>query len=187
MQREKLLAGMLYALAVYAGIAVVSCAVFAGVWQPGDIWGTSMSTQFYYMAAMGMRIPFVTWVPFTVRGYLTAVLLLGAAVVLVFYVFGYLAGLMAKNSYAGFVILFAAAAVNFEAVILAGNGAQWEIFETAMWSPVMFWWMQPLWFSDMGINAVVPWQECWTGILCLTAAGVFLYLGFRYFYRKDLK
>ncbi len=186
-QTDKFLAGLFYALTAYAVIAAVSCAAFACIWQLGDIWNTDVCTQFYYVTVMAAEIPFVTWIPFTMCSYLAAVLLSGMAVSAVFYILGYVTGLAVQNSYAGFIVLAAACALNFEAVLLAGNQAYWGFFEAAMWTPVMLWWMQPLWFTDMGMHAVVPWQECWVFLLCLTAAVSFLYLGFRYFDRKDLK
>lgn len=185
-QKEKLAAGALFAAAGYLAAAVISCAVFAAVWQLGDIWKTNMSTQFYYVSSMGLELPFVSWVPFTVRGYLAAVLAMGAIAVLVFYGMGYFCGLVMKNSYAGFLVLCAFLALDFELILLAGDHAQWEVYEAALWSPAAFWLLQPLWFSDMGISALVPWQECWTALLCLGVTGILLAAGLRYFYKRDM-
>lgn len=184
---EKYIAGCICALGAYAAIAFVSSAVFAGVWRLGEIWETNMSTQFYYVYVAGIKVPFVPWISFHMWGYLGAVLALGAVVVALFYGIGYTIGLLTKNSYAGFLLLFIVLAVNFEVVMLAGDSAQWMIYEAAMWSPLMLWWLQPLWFSDMGINALVPWQESLTAALCLLVSAVLLMAGMRFFYRKDLK
>ena len=185
-QREKFCAGLLCALAAYGVTAAVSCGVFAGVWRLGEIWETNMSAQFYFISSMGVKLPFISWADFTMRSYLAAVLALGAVVAVVFYLLGYLAGLLAKNSYVGFTVLFVLCALNFEIVLLAGDQGRWGIYEAALWTPVFFWWSHPLWFSDMGINAVVPWQECIAGALCVAKAAVLLIWGFRHFYRKDL-
>ncbi len=64
---------------------------------------------------------------------------------------------------------------------------RWGIYEAAMWTPFLLWWQQPQWFSDMGINAIVPWQECRTAGVCMGASVILLYAGFWYFARKDLK
>lgn len=186
-QREKLLAGLLYAISMYAMLALASCAVFAGSWHLGGIWETHMSTQFYEVYSMGIRLPFVPWTDFTMSGYLAAVLLLGMVLVVIFYLPGYLAGLLAQNSYIGFAAVFVASALNLEVIMLAGNAGSWGIYETAMWTPAGFWLLHPLWFTDMGIHAVVPWQECAVGALCLITAIVLSGCGFRYFNRKDLK
>lgn len=185
-QREKCFAGLLYAAAAYGILAAVSCLAFAGVWQLGGIWDTNMATQFYEISYMGMRLPFVPWADLTMRSYLAAVLVLGLDVTAVFYMLGYLAGLLTKNSLAAFLLLLVLAALRFEIVMLAGNAGNWGIYEAALWSPVMFWWSQPLWFSDMGIHAVVPWQECAVGGCSLLLAGLLLVMGYRYFDRKDL-
>lgn len=186
-QREKLLAGLLFAAAMYVLLALVSCAVFAGSWRLGEIWETHMSTQFYDAYSMGIRLPFVPWADFTMRGYLAAVLLLGLVLAVVFYLLGYLAGLLAKNSYAGFAAVFVASALNLEVIMLAGNAGSWGIYEAAMWTPAGVWLLHPLWFTDMGIHAVIPWQECTAAALCLAAAAVLLSCGFCYYNRKDLK
>lgn len=185
-QREKFCAGLLYVLAVYGVTAAVSCGAFAGAWKLGGLWDTNMSTQFYFISSMGMKLPFIPWRNFTMRGYLAAVIALGAVVAAVFYLLGYLAGLLAKNSYIGFTVLFVLGALNFEVVMLAGDRGIWGIYEAALWTPVIFWWSHPLWFSDMGMNAVVPWQECLVGALCMVGAAVLLAWGFRRFYRKDM-
>ena len=185
-QREKFCAGLLYALAAYGVTAAASCSVFAGVWRLGEIWETNMSAQFYFISSMGMKLPFIPWADFTMRSYLASVLALGAVVAVVFYLLGYLAGLLAKNSYVGFTVLFVLCALNFEIVMLAADRGSWGIYEAALWTPVIFWWSHPLWFSDMGINAVLPWQECIVGALCLAGAAMLLIRVFRHFYRKDL-
>ena len=184
--REKLLAGFFYTMAVYSVTAQVSYMVFAFVWQLGDIWNTNMSTQFYTISASGMEVPFVPWMDVTLRGYLVAVVMLGAGVAVLFYLLAYLAGLLTKNSLKAFLVLFAAFALNFELIMLAGDAGRWGLYEAALWTPVFFWWSQPLWFSDMGIQAVIPWQECAVGTLCLVAAVLLLVYGFHYFSRKDL-
>lgn len=186
-QIEKLAAGALCAIASYVAITGVSSAVFAAVWKLGDIWEADMSTQFYSIASMGLKLPFIPWTTFTLRGYFMAVLAMGGIVVLVFYSIGYFWGLVMKNSYAGFVFLLASVALNFEWIMITGNNAWWGLYEAALWTPVAFWWFQPLWFSDMGISALVPWQECAVGLLCAIMAGVLLAAGLRYFNHKDMK
>lgn len=185
-QREKGFAGLLYAAAAYGMLAVVSCLIFAKAWQLGRIWDTDMATQFYGIHYMGMELPFVPWADFQMHSYLAAVLSLGLVLVVIFYMLGHLAGLMAKNTYTAFLTVLILAALRFEVVLLAGDAGKWGIYEAALWSPVMLWWSQPLWFSDMGIHAVVPWQECAVGAFCLLLSGVLLALGYGYFCRKDL-
>lgn len=185
-QREKSCAGLLYAVAAYGFQAVVSCLIFANAWQLGGIWDTDMATQFYNFYAMGRKLPFVPWADFQMRSYLAAVLTLGLALVVVFYMLGNVAGLLVNNGYAAFLILLVLAALRFETALLAGNAGNWAIYEVVLWSPVMLWWLQPLWFSDMGIHAVIPWQECVAGALCILLCGLLLALGYRHFYRKDL-
>lgn len=185
--KEKFAAGAFSAVLAYAAIAGISSAVFAAVWQLGDIWKADMSTQFYFISSMGLKLPFISWRTFTLGGYFMATLALGGIVVFVFYGLGYFCGLVMKNSYAGFVVLSASAAFNFELIMLAGSQGLWGLYEAVLWSPAAFLWFQPLWFSDMGISAVVPWQECAVGLFCVVITVLLLTVGFRYFKQKDMK
>lgn len=186
-QREKFLTGLLYTVTMYGILALASSVVFAAFWRLGEIWTTHMSTQFYAVYSMGMRLPFIPWADglSSMRGCLAAVLLLGMVLAVAFYLFGYLAGLLAKNSYVGFLSVCLLCALNFELIMLAGNAGRWGIYEAAMWTPAAFLGSHSLWFTDMGINAVIPWQECAVAALCLVQAAVLLSCGFRHYYRKD--
>lgn len=185
-QLIKAAAGLLASLTAYVLLAAVSVLVFAAVIRPGSIWAASVSSQFHYQNVLGLRLPFITWIPFTTAGYLSAVLALGAAAVTIFYGFGFLSGLTAGNTYKGFLLCFAGFALNFEALVLSGEGGLWMLYEALQWTPAAFWWNQPAWFTDMGISALLPWQESLVAVFCTLFCTGLLLIAFRRFYKEDI-
>ena len=136
-----------------------------------------MSSQFNYITAFGMRLPFLTWTSFSVAGYLWATLALGLAVVIIFHGLGFAAGLIANSAYRGFLLLLVPAALNFEIMMLAGDNSLWLLYQLIQWSPVTLWWFQPLWFTELGTVTALPWQECMEAVFCMAAgAGILLSL-----------
>lgn len=185
-ERAKFAASFLSALFAYLLLTVFSIGLFILLWNMGPIWGANMSSQFNYISTMGIGLPFITWKPFTIAGYLCATLGLGAVVVLVFHGFSFVTGMVTNDTYKGFVLLLVLAALNFAVLWLAGDSGNWMLYQLIQWSPVTFWWFQPLWFTDIGIAAVLPWQECWEAVFCTGLCIVLLLLAGRYFHRKDV-
>jgi hypothetical protein len=91
-QYAKVTASALSILLSYLFLAAATVAVFELLWKPGLVWNASMSSQFSYYTAAIYKLPFITWIPFTVRGYLVATLALGMAVVLIFHGLGFISG-----------------------------------------------------------------------------------------------
>lgn len=186
-QKSKLVASAIAALVAYGFLATASLAVFALAWRLGPIWDASMSSQFYYVTSMGAIFPFLTWSQFTVGAYLAATLLLGAAVVLIFQLLGFAAGLFVGNAYYGFVLCFLFAVLEFGAMMLCGDGGLWSLYQMIQWTPIPLWWGQNLWFTGLAFETVVPYQECWSALLCLITMGVLTFALYRRFQRKDVK
>ncbi|MHB8061787.1 MAG: hypothetical protein ACYDG2_04000 [Ruminiclostridium sp.] len=185
-QYAKAASSALSALLSYLILAVATVAVFELLWKPGAIWNASMSSQFNYYTAVIYKLPFITWAPFTVRGYLAATLVLGAAVVLIFHGLGFIAGLLTGDAYKGFLAFLAFAVFNLAAQMFSVNAGLWELYQLAQWLPLNLWWFQPIWFTEMGVGAVLPWQECWTAVFCGLATLALLYVTSRHFRKKDV-
>lgn len=185
-QRAKFAASTLSALGTYVLLAASSVGVFALLWDMGPIWNASMSSQFNYIISMGLELPFVTWKRFTVAGYLAATLGLGAMVVLLFHGFGFVFGLLTGDAYKGFVVFLMLGALNFATLVMTGDSGEWLLYQLVQWSPVTLWWFQPLWFTDMNIATVFPWQECWETVFCTGLCIGLLMLARRYLHRKDV-
>ena len=145
-----------------------------------------MASQFNYVTAFGMKLPFLTWTSFSIAGYLAATLALGLAVVLLFHGLGFAAGLIANSAYRGFLLLLIPAALNFEVMMLAGDSSLWLLYQLIQWSPVALWWFQPLWFTDLGAGAVLPGQECAEAVVCLAAGAGLFWASYRHYLKKDV-
>ena len=185
-QREKWAASLISAVFAYGLLAGSMLAVFAGVWRLGAIWKGNMSSQFYYVGDLGVKLPFVSWADFSIAGYLAAVLFLGAVVVIVFHGIGFFAGLTTHHAYRGFILFFVLMVLNFELMLLAGNSGLWGLYEIVQWSPMALWWFQPIWFSELGASTLIAWQECWVALFCLSGCALLLIAAFRWFYKKEL-
>ncbi len=185
-QAGKLIASAMTALGAYGLLAGLSLLAFSLAWRLGPIWEASMSSQFYYISALGRAFPFLSWTHFTIAGYLTATMLLGGAVVLIFHLLGFAFGLFTGNAYSGFLACVLFAALSFGAMILCGDGGFWLSYLLLQWTPIALWWGQPLWFTGLDLGSIVPFQECRTALLCWAVlAGVVLIL-YRRFCGKDV-
>lgn len=185
-QREKWAASLISAVFAYVLLAGSMLIVFVGVWRLGAIWKGNMSSQFYYVADLGVKQPFVSWADFSIAGYLAAVLALGAVVVIVFHGIGFFAGLTTHHAYRGFLLFFALMVLNFELMLLTGNSGLWGVYEIVQWSPMALWWFQPIWFSELGASTLIAWQECWVALFCMSGSVLLLIVAFRHFYKKEL-
>lgn len=185
-QLSKAAASGLSAAAAYAFLAACAVLVFACVWRLGSIWDANMSSQFNYITAFGMRLPFLTWTSFSVAGYLWATLALGLAVVIIFHGLGFAAGLIANSAYRGFLLLLVPAALNFEIMMLAGDNSLWLLYQLIQWSPVTLWWFQPLWFTELGTVTALPWQECMEAVFCMAAGAGILWASYRHYLKRDV-
>lgn len=185
-QREKAAAGLLSSVLSYGILAGTTVLGFQAAWRPGKIWQASMSSQFYYVGDLGVKLPFVAQLDFTVAGYLAATIFLGLFVVVLFYGLGYCAALFAGNAYQGFLMVLLLVAVNFEGIMITGDSGQWLLYESMQWTPAAFWWNQPVWFSELGASTLVPWQDCKVAVFCMVLCGLALLGAFRHFYNKQL-
>lgn len=186
-QKSKLAASAIGALAAYALLAAGSLLVFVLAWNLGPIWSASMSSQFYYVRATGVVFPFLTWSHFTVGAYLGATLLLGGAMVLIFHLLGFGAGLIMGNTYYGFVLCFLFVVLEFGALMVCGNGGFWSLYQIIQWTPIALWCGQNLWFTGLEFGPTVPYQECLAALVCLIALGLLVFVLYRRMLKKDVK
>lgn len=185
-QREKWTASLISAVLAYGLLAGSMLLAFAGVWRLGAIWKGNMSSQFYYVVDLAVKLPFVSWADFSIAGYLAAVLALGAVTVTVFHSLGFFAGLMTHHAYRGFLLFFVLMVLNFEMILLTGDSGLWGLYEIVQWSPMALWAFQPLWFSELGASTLVAWQECWVALFCIGVCALLLIAAFQHFYKKEL-
>lgn len=185
LQTTKYLVSLFSALLSYLFLIVSGISVFCGVWDMGSVWNNSISSQFHHRKIAVFKIPFITWKPFTVVEYLIAMLLLGAVVLFVFHAVSFGFGMVSGDTYRSFLILAGTGVLCTLANILSGKVSFW-LYQLTEWNPVMFWWKQYKWFTDMDVDSVLPWQECLEAVVCTgMAAGILWVCGHR-FRKKDI-
>lgn len=186
-QKTKYVVSALSGIASYVILNVIGIGFFCLYWDMDTVWKASMSSQFHYRVVAMCRIPFITWVPMTVLEYFLAMLLLGMVVLLIFHAISFGIGMAAGDSYKAVFILAGAGIFCFLGNILAAEGASFRLYQLTEWNPIMLWWKQYKWFTDMDLESVIPWQECWEAGVCVIMSVVLLAFCRRYFSRKDIK
>ena len=182
----KALAGVSWALAIYLLLVAVTLVVFLIFWDWGDIWGGSVSSQFNYVIDMLVRRPFFTWADFTAGGYLAAVVGLGGLLTVVFALLAAVCGTLVQNVYLSALVLTLLLCGGAAAQALCAQVGLWMGYALLTFQPVSVWLYVNGWFTELGLNAFVPWQETLaTGLnLLICSAGTALAL--RRFGRKDV-
>lgn len=184
--RWKVLAGLTWALAIYLLLAAVTLGVFLLLWDWGGIWSGSVSSQFNYVIDMLVRRPFFTWADFTAGSYLAAVVGLGGLLTVVFALLAAVCGTLIQNVYLSALVLtlllYGGAAVQ----ALCAQAGLWMGYALLTFQPVSVWLYVNGWFTELGLNAFVPWQESVGTGLSLAICGVGTALALRRFGRKDV-
>ena len=185
-QLDKLGAGGLSVIVCALLLAALSTLAFAYFWRLGPIWQASMASQFNYTTSFGLRLPFIPWRPLSIAGYLAATWLLTLVVSLAFYLLSFAAGVALADAYQGFLLVLLTLALCMGLLIYSGNAADWNLFQLTSWLALALWWYQPIWFTDMGLSATLPWQECWSTLANVLLGLALTALSYRYFLRKDV-
>ena len=182
----KLLAALPASTVVYGLLASFTLTPYFLLYDYGGIWSASVSSQFNYFSDMLFVRPFLTWGDFTVGQYLTAALGLGAALTAVFSLLAAVFGIFIRNSYLAALALMALCFGGLGIVSALGELGWWAAYLIACFQPVTVWLSCSAWFTELGLNAVLPWQETIaSGLnLLLLGGGVLLALG--WFDRKDV-
>lgn len=184
--RWKVLAGITWALAVYLLLAVVTLGVFLLFWDWGGVWGGSVSSQFNYVIDMLIRRPFLTWADFTAGSYLMSVAGLGVLLTVVFALLAAVCGTLVQNVYLSALVLTLLLCGGAAAQALCAQVGLWMGYALLTFQPVSVWLYVNGWFTELGLNAFVPWQETIGTGLGLAICGVGTALTLRRFSRKDV-
>lgn len=184
--RWKVLVGLTWALAIYLLLAAVTLGVFLLLWDWGDIWSGSVSSQFNYVIDMLVRRPFFTWADFTAGSYLAAVVGLGGLLTVVFALLAAVCGTLIQNVYLSALVLTLLLCGGAEVQALCAQAGLWMGYALLTFQPVSVWLYVNGWFTELGLNAFVPWQESVGTGLSLAICGVGTALALRRFGRKDV-
>ena len=157
LRRIKVLTAIPASAALYGLLAVCSLAPYFLLYDYSGIWDASVSSQFNYFSDMLVVRPFLTWGDFTVGQYLAAALALG-------------------------VLCFGGMGL----ISVLGELGWWAAYLIACFQPVMVWLSCSAWFTELGLSAVLPWQESIAVVLNFLLLGAGTLLALRWFDRKDV-
>ena len=182
----KLLAALPASTVVYGLLASFTLTPYFLLYDYGGIWSASVSSQFNYFSDMLFVRPFLTWGDFTVGQYLTAALVLGAALTAVFSLLAAVFGIFIRNSYLAALALMALCFGGLGMVSALGELGWWAVYLIACFQPVIVLLSCSAWFTELGLTAVLPWQETIAVGLNLLLLGGGAILVLRRFSRKDV-
>lgn len=182
--RAKLTAVLVTAGAGYTGLALLTTVVAGFRYRLAGVWDDSVGSGFHLVRdiVVGQR-PFFTWLDLSVGGYLTLSILVALGLTLVVGLISFTVGALLRNSYLGFGVVLLSGGFLLAAPIAGGVSLPGVL---AVLNPVWLWLKQPGWFTDGGLDIVVPHFESvgtatWLGIGALAALA-----GYRHFGKADL-
>ena len=186
LRRTKVLASLGASLVLLALVAVPTLGLYFARFDYGGIWDASVSSQFNYLSDMMLIRPFLTWGDFTVAEYLAAALALGAALTVAFSLLAALCGTLVRSPYVAALVLVLLCFGGLGITSVLGNLPLWVGYVLSCFQLPLVWISCNAWFTELGLNAVLPWQEtiATAGNLLLLGAGTALALG--RFRRKDV-
>lgn len=184
--RWKVLAGIAWALAIYLLLAAVTLGVFLLFWDWSGVWSGSVSSQFNYIIDLFYPRPFFTWTDFTAGGYLAAAVGLGGLLTVVFALLAAICGTLMRNVYLSALLLALLLCGSAAAQALCAQAGLWMGYALLTFQPVSIWLYVNGWFTELGLNAFVPWQETVGTGLSLAVCGLGTALALRHFERKDV-
>lgn len=184
--RWKALAGITWALAVYLLLVAVTLGIFLLFWDWSGVWDGSVSSQFNYVIDLFYPRPFFTWTDFTAGGYLAAAVGLGGLLTVVFALLAAICGAVMRNVYLSALLLALLLCGSAAAQALCAQAGLWMGYALLTFQPVSIWLYVNGWFTELGLNAFIPWQETVGTGLSLAVCGLGTALALRHFGRKDV-
>ena len=157
--RTKVLAALLAAPLLFALIALPSLGLYFALFDYSGIWGASVSSQFNFLTDLMLTRPFLTWADFTVAEYLAAALALGAALAAVFALLAALCGLLVRSPYLAALLLALLCLGGLGLTAALGEGKCWVGYLLCCFQPALVWLCCQGWFTELGLNGAIPFQE----------------------------
>lgn len=169
---RKAAAGTSCALLLWSLLAAASLGAYLMRWDYRGVWASSVSSGFNYVIDLLIVKPFITWGDFSVGGYLAASLGMSAAVTAVCSVLASLAGILIRHTYTAALALVLSGAGGLSITVWLENRMIGPAYIVSCFQPVILWMDEGVWFTDGGMNTVLPWQEPIAAAIWL-ALGIF--------------
>lgn len=185
-QKSRFLAGGCHLIILLILLVGGSVGIFAGICGLGKIWDTSMSSQFLCWLVEDENIPFLTWIPFTFRGYAAASCLLGFFISLALYGMAYSISLIIWNMYGTVLTVVVLFAANLALVQVCLDDWRPVLYQCAQILPFSVWQVQKFWFTDGLAQYVVPWQELWQTAILYGETVLAAFIGKKLFEKRDI-
>ncbi|NMM99920.1 hypothetical protein G1C96_0498 [Bifidobacterium sp. DSM 109958] len=179
----RLAVGIGCALAAYAVLGAGFLAVWVLAFRIPGLWGANVSSRMFGVTTDAGLQPFITWADFSVGGYLCASLGLGMLFVLAFALFAGTLGLLLRSVLAAFGGVMAFGAAGLVAMMFVHDALAYQLLGI---QPMYALANANLWFSDMHMHAVVPWQETIVMLISTAYCAIALVVARRAYSRKDL-
>lgn len=186
--RNKLFAaGIVSACGILVLYGVTLLFLFA-VWHLGGIWDTNVSSFFHYVIDVNLPFnkPFLTWTSFTVKEYFIATLLLEAVILVIWWLISSCISILSSQSAEGALITaLILIAPYFLSVLFSKLQLGWFYYLNTF-SISMLTLNQHVWFTEMGVNELLPWQEILSCAIHLIIGVFLLIVTVKAFRRKEL-
>ena len=186
LRRTKVLASLAAAPILLALVALPALGLYFARFDYRGIWDASVSSQFNYLTDMLLTRPYLTWGDFTAAQYLAAALALGAGLTVVYSLLAALCGTLVRNPYLAALVLGIVCLGGLGLASALGNLKLWVGYVLVCFQPTIVWLCCGGWFTELGLNAVLPWQETITVAVNLLVLGTGTALALRRFRRKDI-
>jgi len=160
--------------------------IYFSIWDFSGFWRANVQSVNNFIFDEAGQRPFITWLSLNVAQYLTAVIILGFALTMVFCLIGTVTGLLTRNTYMGFILIMLIAVATIAAIIFCANNGLGLIYLALLFSPVAAWFSSSEWLTDMGSWGAVPFHETVTISLNLLLFSIMTILAARRFKRKDV-
>jgi len=154
--RHKLIAGVVISLGAYILLTTITLAFYLTLNPMGGIWGSSVSSGFNIIRDGAMTRPFVTWHSLTVFEYLLASIGISIGLILCFALIAYAVSLLIKNTYIGLLVIVA---INGLLLIIPSHSPFAMVNFIIVKSPICLVVLHDLWFTDGGMDVILPHFE----------------------------
>ncbi|PLS30319.1 hypothetical protein Uis1B_1806 [Bifidobacterium margollesii] len=169
---------LLFVLSAIAPYAVM----FAG----SPIWGMDVSGPFNRMTTELGEQPFLTWTRFTLAGYLAASTALSFMLTLVSMLAAALAGTLCRSMASAFSVTGLAMFATGALPAICSQNGWWGVYHLISAGPMHALLNRSMWFTDMGLKAVIPYQECIETLVSAVVLTIAVKAAWRGFRRRDL-
>ena len=186
--KDKMMAaGIVNACCILLLYAVTLLILFS-VWDFGGIWDANVASCFHKVSDdnLPFQKPFLTWGSFTVKEYFAASLFLEMVLLAVWQLISSCVSILIHHSAKGFFVHAAILISPYFLSVFFVNLKLWWPFYLNTFSISMLTLHQHLWFTDLGVYELIPWQEVWSAAIHLLVFVILIFVAVKRFQRKEL-